>query len=145
MARRSRSRRARDPRMLGAVAAALVVTGRVLDAGRPSPTSPPGSSGGAGIQAPRRIGGTVECPPGWPVLAVDNHTSYPPGHPGEAPGGGCGRLLPDRRPGHRRRLCPGALPPGAVEVGGVYLSPTSRTFRAGCRRAADRLGFAVPC
>jgi hypothetical protein len=40
---------------------------------------------------------------------------------------------------------PAPLPPGAVEVGGVYLSPTSRAFRDSCRQAADRLGFAVPC
>ena len=31
------------------------------------------------------------------------------------------------------------------EVGGVYLAPTSAGFRARCRQAADRLGFAVPC
>jgi hypothetical protein len=37
------------------------------------------------------------------------------------------------------------LPAGAVAVEGVTMVPTSRAFRASCRRAADRLGFAVPC
>jgi hypothetical protein len=32
-----------------------------------------------------------------------------------------------------------------VEVEGVALVPTGQAFRASCRRAADRLGFAVPC
>ena len=40
---------------------------------------------------------------------------------------------------------PAPLPSGALEVGGVYLIPTSRGFRASCQRAADRVGFAVPC
>jgi len=30
-------------------------------------------------------------------------------------------------------------------IGGVYLVPTDRAFRARCQPAADRLGFAVPC
>ena len=30
-------------------------------------------------------------------------------------------------------------------IGGVYLAPTDRVFRSGCQRAADRLGYAVPC
>jgi hypothetical protein len=37
------------------------------------------------------------------------------------------------------------LPAGAVAVEGVAMVPTSRAFRASCQRAADRLGFAVPC
>jgi hypothetical protein len=36
-------------------------------------------------------------------------------------------------------------PAGAVQVEGVFLVPTGEAFRASCRRAADRLGFAVPC
>ena len=38
-----------------------------------------------------------------------------------------------------------APPAGAVQVEGVALVPTGAAFRASCRRAADRLGFAVPC
>jgi hypothetical protein len=56
-----------------------------------------------------------------------------------------GRLLPDRRQGGQRRVCPAPLPAGVLEVGGVYLTPPSRGFRASCQRAADRVGFAVPC
>jgi hypothetical protein len=37
------------------------------------------------------------------------------------------------------------LPAGALEIGGVYLAPTDRTFRSRCQLAADRLGFTVPC
>jgi hypothetical protein len=40
---------------------------------------------------------------------------------------------------------PVAPPAEAVQVEGVSLVPTSGAFRASCRRAADRLGFAVPC
>jgi hypothetical protein len=41
---------------------------------------------------------------------------------------------------------PPAPPPADVlEVGGVCLAPTSASFQARCRRAADRLGLAVPC
>jgi hypothetical protein len=148
MAGRSGSGWARDPRVLGLAAAtllagALVVTGRVLNMSGPSP-APPASSGSAGTQAPRRVGAEVECPPGWPVLAVADHTSYPPGHPGQptATAVACYRTA-DQAVG--AGYPPAPLPPGAVEVGGVYLSPTSRAFRAGCRQAADRLGFAVPC
>jgi hypothetical protein len=36
-------------------------------------------------------------------------------------------------------------PVNAVEVEGVAMVRTSRAFRASCRQAADRLGFAVPC
>jgi hypothetical protein len=137
------------PRVLGVVAiallvAALVVGGRVLNLDRPSPASPPASSA-AGTRAPLRVGGTVECPLGWPVLAVANHTSYPPGHPGEprqAAPVACYRTAAQAA---GAGYPPAPLPTGAVEVGGVYLSPTSGAFRAGCRHAADRLGFAVPC
>jgi hypothetical protein len=35
--------------------------------------------------------------------------------------------------------------PGSVEVEGVRLVPAGAALLASCRRAADRLGFAVPC
>jgi hypothetical protein len=37
------------------------------------------------------------------------------------------------------------LPAGALELGGVYLVPVPEGVRRDCRRAAGRLGFAVPC
>jgi hypothetical protein len=38
-----------------------------------------------------------------------------------------------------------APPAGSVEVEGVRLAPAGTAMLASCRRAADRLGFAVPC
>jgi hypothetical protein len=38
-----------------------------------------------------------------------------------------------------------AAPPGSVEVEGVRLAPAGPALLASCRRAAERLGFAVPC
>jgi hypothetical protein len=150
MAQRSRLGRAGDPRVLGAVAAALllaalVVTGRVLSADRPSPAAPPPASSGPGTRPPLRLGGTVECPPGWPVLAAADHVSYPPGHPGQPPRVAAVACYRTAAQAADAGYAPAPLPPGAVEVGGVYLAPAGTAFRAGCRRAADRLGFAVPC
>src|SRR4029453_17719019 len=64
--------------------AALVLTGRLLDGGG-SPPNLPARGVAADPQAAHRIGGTVECPPAWPVLAMSNHTSYPAGHPARPP------------------------------------------------------------
>jgi hypothetical protein len=77
---------------------------------------------------------------------MSNHTSYPAGHPARPP--------PDATPVACYQTTAQAisagypsapLPGGALEVFGVYLTQPSRTFRASCQRAADRLGFAVPC
>jgi hypothetical protein len=38
-----------------------------------------------------------------------------------------------------------AAPAGSVEVEGVRLAPAGTALLTSCRRAADRLGFAVPC
>ena len=144
MAQRSRPGRAGDPRVLGAVAAALllaalvlaalVVTGRVLSADRPSPAAPPPASSGPGTRPPLRLGGTVECPPGWPVLAAADHISYPPGHPGQPPRVAAAACYRTAAQAADAGYAPAPLPPGAVEVGGVYLAPTGTAFRAGCRR-----------
>jgi hypothetical protein len=79
-------------------------------------------------------------------MAVANHTSYPPGHPGDPPptaaAVACYRTAAQAA---GAGYAPAPLPPGAVEVGGVYLSPTSRAFRAGCRQVAGRLRFVIPC
>jgi hypothetical protein len=125
--------------------AALVLTGRLLDGGG-SPPELPARGVAANPQAPHRIGGKVECPPAWPVLVMSNHTSYPAGHPARPP--------PDATPVACYQTTAQAisagypsapLPGGTLEVFGVYLSQPSRTFRGSCQRAADRLGFAVPC
>jgi hypothetical protein len=140
-----------SPRLLGGLAAtvlaaALVLTALVLPGGgdpRPA-TSPMPTS--ISTQAPYRLGGSVECPPAWPVLAVSNHTSYPAGHPATPPATAtpvaCYQT-PAKAAG--AGYAPAPLPAGALEVGGVYLTPTSRGFRAHCQQVADRVGFTVPC
>ena len=64
-------------------------------------------------------------------------------------GGDGGALAPadGGGPGSRATAATQAVAPpaGAVEVEGVQLRPTSAAFRASCRRAAEQLGFAVPC
>ena len=139
----------KSPTVLGVVTATvlvvgLVVTGRLLSvpgAGtsvQPAPT--------AAIAAPYRIGDRVVCPLGHPVLATTGGRSYPPGHPTQPP--------PDARPvacygttdqATAAGYPPAPLPPGALDLGGEYLVPTSGQLHRQCRQAADRVGFAVPC
>jgi hypothetical protein len=144
---------ARSPQTLGVVAAAvllaaLVLTGRVLGDGSGRPPASPSSARRATIssQAPYRIGGKLDCPPAWPVLATSNHASYPAGHPARPPAGArpvaCYQTAGQAA---SAGFAPAPLSPGALEVGRVYLTPPSRAFRASCQRVADRLGFAVPC
>ena len=140
------------PTVLGGSAAtvlvaALVLTGLVLHGGsnrRPAASPTPTES--VITQAPYRLGGRVECPPDWPVLAMSDHTSYPAGHPAKplatATAVACYQTTAKAA---SAGYTPAPLPAGALEVGGVYLTPTSRGFRARCQQAADRLGFAVPC
>jgi hypothetical protein len=156
MARRWRVGLAANPTARGvltaaALIAALLVTGRVLNGGPGGGQRPPAGSSlaptaVASTQAPERTGGTAACPRLWPVLAMSDHRSYPPGHPTRPP--------PEARPvvcyqtaaaAARGGYDPAPLPPGALRVGGVYLATTGQSFRASCQRAADRLGFTVPC
>jgi hypothetical protein len=95
---------------------------------------------------PYRIGGKPACPPAWPVLAMSNHTSYPAGHPTPPPAGATPvACYQTAAKAASAGYAPAPLPAGTVEVGGVYLTPTSRRFQASCQRVADRVGFAVPC
>ena len=77
---------------------------------------------------------------------MSDRRSYPPGHPATPPPDAtavaCFRTAADAVAAGYPEA---PLPAGAVEVGGVYLTPTSPALRARCRRAAGRLGFAVPC
>ena len=152
MARRLRVGPASSPKALGVVAAAvllaaLVLTGQVLDGdGGGGLPARPARSVTANTTAPYQIGGTVDCPPGWPVLAMSDHASYPAGHPTRPPAGARPvACYQSAAQANGAGYPPAPLPPGALEVGGVYLTPPSRAFRASCQRAADRLGFAVPC
>lgn len=143
--------KARDLRLLGVVALVAVVAAAMVVAARsrdhpPIRSAHPSSTTTGTADAPYRIGGRVVCPLGRPVLAFSNQASYPPGHPSHPP--------PDARPvacypnlaqATAAGYPPAPLPAGAVELGGVYLAPTTAAFRARCQRAADQLGFVVPC
>jgi hypothetical protein len=127
--------------------AALVLTGLLLPSrDERRPVANPTQSKSVTTQAPYRLGGKVECPPDWPVLAMSNHTSYPAGHPAKPPATAtavaCYRTAANAA---SAGYLPAPLPAGALEVGDVYLTPTSRGFRAHCQQAADRVGFALPC
>jgi hypothetical protein len=151
---RLRVGRVRGPTVLGVFVAALlitalVVTGRWQDrAGRP-PSPSAGSTAAADApyrDAPYRLDGGYRCPLGRPVLAMADGRSYPPGHPARPPRDA--RAVACYQTPWEAAVAgyaPAPLPPGVLEVGGVYLSPTSRGFRDRCQRVADRLGFAVPC
>jgi hypothetical protein len=128
--------------------AVLVVTGRALNPGSGrSPATPSSAhSPTASSQAPYRIGGAVDCPSAWPVLAMSDHASYPAGHPTRPPAGATAvACYETAAQAAAAGYAPARLPAGAQAVGGVYLTPPSRAFRARCRQVADRLGFAVPC
>jgi hypothetical protein len=142
--------RVRDLRLLGVVAlvaviaAALVVTAWARHDLPPLQSAHPSTTSTA--DAPYQIGARSICPLGRPVLASSNQASYPPGHPGHPP--------PDARPvacypnlaqATAAGYPPAPLPTGAVQLGGVYLTPTSQAFRTRCQHAADQLGFVVPC
>jgi hypothetical protein len=149
MAGRLRSGPASHPNLLGGLAAlglvaALLITSYWLNGGQGRPAVRQGSSDDA--EGPYRVGDSVVCPLDRPVLAMSDRRSYPPGHPARPPSdaspSGCyqtaGQAAAAGYP-------PAPLPPGAVEVGGVYLTPTSQGFRAHCQQVARRLGFAIPC
>jgi hypothetical protein len=157
MARQLRLGPASSTKTLGVVAAAmlvvvLVVTGRALNpsSGR-SPAPRSARSATASSQAPYRIGsdhlgGGVDCPSAWPVLAMSDHASYPAGHPARPPAGASAvACYQTAAQAAGAGYAPARLPAGAVVVGGVYLTPPSRAFRASCQQVADRLGVAVPC
>jgi hypothetical protein len=123
---------------------ALVVTGRSQDrTGRP-PSPAAGTT--AALDAPYRLGGAWRCPLRLPVLAMADGRSYPSWHPTRPPADA--RAIACYQTPEKAAAAgyPPAPPPaGGTVVGGVYLVPTDRAFRARCRPAADRLGFAVPC
>jgi hypothetical protein len=143
-----RSGRSGGSWLLGVVAAAvlvvaLVAVGRSLDGGRARPSAQPLPTTAA---TPYRIDDRAACPLARPVLAASDGRSYPPGHPGRPPAGArpvaCYDTVAEAAAAGYARA---ALPAGTVELDGVYLLPTSDGLRGRCRRAAERLGLAVPC
>jgi hypothetical protein len=133
--------------------AALLLAGCTVHGKERQAAAPPGTAaaegGGGGTvdsREPIRVGGRTDCPPGWPVLATSDHRSYPPGHPSTPPPTispvACYRTAAQAAEAGYR---PAPLPPGAMEVAGVYLAPTGPRFWQSCRQAAHLLGFAAPC
>jgi hypothetical protein len=137
------------PTLLGVLAGvvlvlALVVTGRVL--GGPGPRPPPRPATTAPTPAPYRVGDRLACPHTDPVLAASDGRSYPLGHPTRPPRSAdpvaCYATVADAAAAGYPKA---PLPAGALELDGVYLVPVPEGVRRDCRRAAGRLGFAVPC
>lgn len=135
-------------RAVGAAAlllGALVLTGRLANFDR-ADTARPSSSATISTQAPYRLGGAPQCPPNWPVLATADRVSYPSGNPTRPPAGAsavaCYHTPADAA---SAGYPPAPPPPGVLEVGGVYLTPTSKAFQRDCQTVADRLGTMVPC
>jgi hypothetical protein len=135
---------------LGLVAAAalllaLVAVGRSLGDGGTVPSAAPPVPPTTAASS-YRIGGRVVCPLARPVLATSDGRSYPHGHPARPPRGAdpvaCYQTVAQATAAGYPEA---ALPAGVVEVGGVYLVPTSDRLRVQCRQAAGRLGLAVPC
>jgi len=123
---------------------ALVVTGRSLRGGETRPSAQPARP--AAADAPYRIGDRVTCPLAHPVLATADGRSYPPGHPARPPRDAdpvaCYQTAAQAT---AAGYAPAPLPAGVLELGGVYLVPTSGRLHRRCQEAAELLGFAVPC
>jgi hypothetical protein len=149
MTRGLQLRHEHDSKRLGGLAAgvlivALIITGRVQPGMARHPATAVGRTDATA--APYRIGDRAACPPSRPVLATADGRSYPPGHPTTPPAPvdpvAC---YPTAERATAAGYAPAPLPSGALEVGGVYLIPTSSRLLRQCRQAADRLGFAAPC
>jgi hypothetical protein len=139
----------RGPAVLGVLVAALLITALVVTGrGQDRPARPPSTASGttAADDAPYRLGGGWRCPLRLPVLAMADGRSYPPWHPTRPPAGARAVACYQTPEDAAAAGYPPAPPPaGGMVIGGVYLVPTGRAFRARCQPAADRLGFAVPC
>ena len=148
-ARVASASRAAVPGCFGAVLGvllvlALVVTGRVLSGPDLPPSVRPPVTTPAPV--PYRVGGRLACPHTQLVLATSDGRSYPLGHPARPPASAgpvaCYATVAEAAAAGDPEA---PLPAGALELGGVYLVPVPETVRRDCRRAAGRLGFAVPC
>jgi hypothetical protein len=126
-----------------ALVVALVAVGRSLDGVQAPPSAQPPPTTAA---TPYRIGERLACPLARPVLAASDGRSYPPGHPAQPPPGARPVACHDTVAEAAAAGYPRApLPAGTLELDGVYLLPAPDGLRDRCRRAADRLGLAVPC
>jgi hypothetical protein len=149
MPRGLRLRPGSGPTLLGVLAGvglvlALVVTGRVLSGSDPPSSARPPATAPAPV--PYRVGDRLACPHTRPVLATSDGRSYPLGHPARPPASAGPVACYATVAGATAAGYPQApLPAGALELGGVYLVRVPETVPGDCRRAAGRLGFAVPC
>lgn len=134
-------------RLLGVVAGgllvvALVVTGRILGPNLWPARLPPTTA----APAPYRVGERLACPLTHRVLATSDGRSHPPGHPTPpAPHADPVACYPTVAAAAKAGYTVAPLPPGVLEVAGVYLVPVPGRTRRACREAAGRLGFPVPC
>jgi hypothetical protein len=132
----------RGPTLLGVLAAGVLITALVI-AGR-SWNGPPASPTAAVV--PLRLGPAWTCPLAAPVPGFADRRSYPPGHPAVPPRSvrpvAC---YQDSVQATAAGYPPAPPPAGTLEVGGVYLTHTGERLQRQCQRAADRLGFPVPC
>src|SRR5919197_3813519 len=152
MASRLRLRPAGRPGALGVVAAvvlvvALVLAGRSLHlgGGQRAPARP-AQAASANTRAPSGSGAPGAAPPLWPVLAMSNHQSYPAGHPARPPATATAiACYQTAAQAARAGYPPAPVPPGALEIGGVYLTPTGGRLRARCQGAADTAGVGAAC
>jgi hypothetical protein len=139
------------PRLVRAAAGvglvlALVVAGRVLSGTALRPLARPATTTFTPAPGPYRVGDRWACPPTRPVLAASDGRSHPPGHPGPpAPDADPVACYPTVAAAAAAGYARAPLPPGTLEVDGVYLVPVPEQARRQCREAAGRLGFAVPC
>jgi hypothetical protein len=129
----------------GVLVTALVIAGRSLSGASGHPAARPPSAPTAAV-VPLSLGPTWSCPLAAPVPGFVDRRSYPPGHPAAPPRS----LRPvacyqDSVQATAAGYPPAPPPPGTLEAGGIYLTPTGNQLQRRCQHAADRLGFPVPC
>ena len=98
------------------------------------------------LQPPVRAGSRWLCPDDHPVRAYEPDLYYPPEHPSVPPDAsrphGC-FLNAEWAESAGYELAP--TPPDVMEVGSLYLVPTTAPAVAACAGVAAVVGFAVPC
>ena len=135
-------------KLLGVLAAALLITALFVTghSQKLAGVSQPSPAATTADQAPYPLDGGYRCPLARPVLVWPTAAATRPGiqpSPPRAPRAIACYQSPEEAAAAGYRPAP--LPPGVLVIGGVYLAPTDRVFRSGCQRAADRLGYVVPC
>ena len=103
-----------------------------------------GSAPAAGAAA-TAAGGVYLCPAADPFAVYAGRT-YPPNYPAPPPKTRRpARCFASARAAARAGDAVAPPPPGAQDIGGVYLVPAAPSLERLCRRAASRAGFTVLC